>query len=337
MPIGGADGFAFGSAAYALKCSGWPPSGENAAAAGNSRFSSADGSGERVDAVRGQRDRAGRAEREHERGRLLQVLQGHPFQGSDYTRRVKSVAGLLVGLGAAALVLGTDLVSGALARGSGLHALQTARAQDLRLAADADRAPRNRAQGHRARRNRRVLAAQPAAVRRPLAVAARRARDAARLPGARPGEAHRLRRQLRRGRHAHAASTIGGDTLSGAESDEALVEAVKAAGNVILLADATYNAASGESAGAAGRPGSPRRAGRRRAPRRSFRRLPRWRRPAARSATTSSSSIPTARCGTPCRSRRPAVARPAVARPRRGARGRRHRARAMSGSTATAW
>ena len=44
MPIGGADGFAFGSAAYALKCSGWPPSGENAAAAGNSRFSSADGS-----------------------------------------------------------------------------------------------------------------------------------------------------------------------------------------------------------------------------------------------------------------------------------------------------
>ena len=37
------------------------------------------------------------------------------------------------------------------------------------------------------------------------------------------------------------------ETLSGAESDQALVESVRAAGNVILLADATYNADSGES------------------------------------------------------------------------------------------
>jgi adenylate cyclase len=38
---------------------------------------------------------------------------------------VKGVAGLLVGLGAAALVLGTDLVSAGLAGGSGSHPLQT--------------------------------------------------------------------------------------------------------------------------------------------------------------------------------------------------------------------
>ena len=38
-----------------------------------------------------------------------------------------------------------------------------------------------------------------------------------------------------------------GSTLSGAASDQALVEAVRAAGNVILLADATYNADTGES------------------------------------------------------------------------------------------
>src|SRR5471030_805594 len=44
-PSGGADGFAFGSAAYAVKWSGSPVSAENAAALGNSRFSSAAGLG----------------------------------------------------------------------------------------------------------------------------------------------------------------------------------------------------------------------------------------------------------------------------------------------------
>ncbi|HVC19015.1 MAG TPA: adenylate/guanylate cyclase domain-containing protein [Vicinamibacterales bacterium] len=42
---------------------------------------------------------------------------------------------------------------------------------------------------------------------------------------------------------------FGGSTWSGAESDQALVDSVKAAGNVILLADATYEAASGASHG----------------------------------------------------------------------------------------
>jgi len=42
---------------------------------------------------------------------------------------------------------------------------------------------------------------------------------------------------------------FGADTWSGAESDKALVDSVKAAGNVLLLADATYEAESGESTG----------------------------------------------------------------------------------------
>lgn len=40
---------------------------------------------------------------------------------------------------------------------------------------------------------------------------------------------------------------FGGGTWSGAESDQALVDSVKQAGNVILLADATYEASSGRS------------------------------------------------------------------------------------------
>jgi adenylate cyclase len=42
---------------------------------------------------------------------------------------------------------------------------------------------------------------------------------------------------------------MGGATLSGADSDQALIDSVKAAGNVILLTDATYEATSGESTG----------------------------------------------------------------------------------------
>ncbi len=42
---------------------------------------------------------------------------------------------------------------------------------------------------------------------------------------------------------------FGSDTWSGAESDRALVDSVRTAGSVILLADATYEAQAGESAG----------------------------------------------------------------------------------------
>ena len=41
---------------------------------------------------------------------------------------------------------------------------------------------------------------------------------------------------------------FGADTASGAESDQALVDSVKAAGNVILPADATYEAREGQTA-----------------------------------------------------------------------------------------
>ena len=41
---------------------------------------------------------------------FCKCFKDNPFQGSDYTRRVKGVAGLLVGLGAAALVLGDRFV-----------------------------------------------------------------------------------------------------------------------------------------------------------------------------------------------------------------------------------
>jgi hypothetical protein len=44
-PRSGADGLVFGSAAYALKWSGSPCNGENAAALGNNCFSSACGFG----------------------------------------------------------------------------------------------------------------------------------------------------------------------------------------------------------------------------------------------------------------------------------------------------
>ena len=233
----------------------------------------------------------------------------HPFQGSDYTRRVKGVAGLLVGLGAAALVLGTDLLSGAAAAGSGLHPLRDDRAQDLRLAADAHRAAGNGAQGHRARRDRRVLAAQPAAVRRPLAVAARRARDAARLPGARPGEGHRLRRQFRRGRYAARASIIGDDVCRARSRIRRWSRRSGRPATSSCSPMRPTTPTSGES-----RRRCPTRASRSTAPgvieRRvvfpPFAALAR-RRPRAR-ATTCSCSIPTARSGTPCRSCGPAVA-----------------------------
>ncbi|HEY7791505.1 MAG TPA: adenylate/guanylate cyclase domain-containing protein [Vicinamibacterales bacterium] len=42
---------------------------------------------------------------------------------------------------------------------------------------------------------------------------------------------------------------FGGDTWTGAESDQALVDSIKSAGNVILLADATYEAEAGRTTG----------------------------------------------------------------------------------------
>ena len=117
------------------------------------------------------------------------------------------------------------------------------RAQDLRLAADAHGASRDRAQGHRDHRDRRVLAAQPAAERRPLALAARRALDADRLPDPGQAEGHAYDVNFA-GADTREGFKYGGDTWSGAESDKALADSVKAAGNVILLANATFEGAA---------------------------------------------------------------------------------------------
>jgi len=159
---------------------------------------------------------------------------------------VKSVAGLLVGLGAAALVLGTDLVSGALAGGSGLHALQTVelKTYDWRL----------------------TRTARPETARKDIALveideySLRNLQPyAGRWPWPRVVHAMLLDYLARAPAKiivydvnfaeadTRTGFDYGGDTLSGAASDEALVKAVQAAGNVVLLADATYNAASGQS------------------------------------------------------------------------------------------
>ena len=102
---------------------------------------------------------------------------------------------------------------------------------------------------------------------------------------------------------------FGGDTWSGAESDKALADTIRKAGNVILLADATFvGETTGEQSWTDPGFGST-------APdvlerRVIFRAVAgAGRRRQRRSATTFSSSIPTDRSGTRCRSSEPATAR----------------------------
>jgi len=159
---------------------------------------------------------------------------------------VKGVAGLLVGLGAAALVLGTDLVSGAVAAGSGLNPLQTIelKTYDWRLT--------RTARPETARKDIALIEIDEYSLRNLQPYAGR-------WPWPRVVHAMLLDYLARAPaklvvydvNFAEADTRTGfdyaGDTLSGAASDQALVKAVRAAGNVILLADATYNSRSGES------------------------------------------------------------------------------------------
>ena len=159
---------------------------------------------------------------------------------------MKGVAGLLVGLGAAALVLGTDLVSGAVAAGSGLNPLQTIelKTYDWRLS--------RTARPEAARRDIVLIEIDEYSLRNLQPYAGR-------WPWPRVVHAMLLDYLARAPaklvvydvNFAEADTRTGfdyaGDTLSGAASDQALVKAVRAAGNVILLADATYNSRSGES------------------------------------------------------------------------------------------
>jgi adenylate cyclase len=161
---------------------------------------------------------------------------------------VKGVAGLLVGLGAAALVLGTDLLSGAGAAGSGLHPLRTIelKTYDWRLT--------RTARPETARKDIALIEIDEYSLRNLQPYAGR-------WPWPRVVHAMLLEYLARAPakiivydvNFAEADTRTGfdyaGDTLSGAASDQALVKAVRAAGNVILLADATYNAESGESPG----------------------------------------------------------------------------------------
>jgi adenylate cyclase len=158
------------------------------------------------------------------------------------------MAGLLVGLVSGAAVLGADLVSTALVQGSGRHPLQTIelKTYDWRLTQTArpETARKDIALVEIDEYSLRNL--QPYAGRWPWprVVHSMLVDYLARAPAklvvydvdfAEPDS--------RRG------FDFGGGTMSGAESDRALVDSVRASGNVILLADATYNAQSGESSG----------------------------------------------------------------------------------------
>src|SRR6185436_15486072 len=194
--------------------------------------------GQGVDAVRRQDDRAGGAEPDEQRGHPLQVLQGNPFQGSDYTRRVRAMAGLLVGLVSGAAVLGADLLSGALVQGSGGHPLQIAelKTYDWRLT--------ETARPETARKDIALVEIDEYSLRNLQPYAGRwpwpRVVHSMLLDFLARGPAKIIVYDVNFAEaDTRTGFDYGGDTLSGAASDESLVKAVQAAGNVVLLADGT--------------------------------------------------------------------------------------------------
>ena len=108
---------------------------------------------------------------------------------------------------------------------------------------DYPRAPDGRpgvgAPRHRARQHRRQQHPAPRAAGRPLALAARGPRVSSRLPGARAGEGHRLRRAVHRARARRTFQIDGDDVDRRAESDRALASSAARAGNVVFTADVT--------------------------------------------------------------------------------------------------
>lgn len=158
----------------------------------------------------------------------------------------KAVAGILVGIGAAAVVLAADRVLDALSGGTDATPLQAVelKTYDWRL----------------------VHTARPATARREIALveidefSLRNLQPyVGRWPWPRVVHGMLLDYLSRAPARVIAydvnfaeADTrkgfdFGSSTLSGAESDQQFVDSVKAAGNVILLADATYEAAEGTS------------------------------------------------------------------------------------------
>jgi adenylate cyclase len=157
----------------------------------------------------------------------------------------KGVAGFLVGLGAAALVLVPDGVLTAIGGARTLTPFQTIelKTYDWRL----------------------VRAARPETARRDIALVEideyslrNLEPNAGRWPWPRVVHSMLLDYLARAPAKVIAYDVLfteadkktfdfGGSTMSGAESDKALIESVRTSGNVILLADATYQTASGGS------------------------------------------------------------------------------------------
>ena len=162
-------------------------------------------------------------------------------QSSDYTRRVKRVAALLVGLASAALVLGAErLFSAVSADGLSPFDLAEIRTYDWRLS--------RTARPDSARKDIAIVEIDEPSLRSLQP-------NAGRWPWPRAVHSMLIDYLSRAPAKVIAYDVVfseadtrvgfefGGSKISGTESDKMLADSVKAAGNVILVADASYDAA----------------------------------------------------------------------------------------------
>jgi len=157
----------------------------------------------------------------------------------------KFAAAVLIGLGAAALVLGANWLFTALAPGSGLQPLQTVemRTYDWRLA--------HTVHPETARKDIALIEIDEYSLRKLQP-------NAGRWPWPRVVHSMLIDYLARASTRVIAYDVVfsepdtrtgfkfGESTISGEESDRAFADSLKAAGNVILLADASYDADAGE-------------------------------------------------------------------------------------------
>ena len=158
----------------------------------------------------------------------------------------KSAAGFLAGLGAAALVLGADLLFTLLSGGTGGNPLHTVelKTYDWRLT--------RTVRPETARQDIVLVEIDEYSLRNLEPYAGGwpwpRVAHAMLLDYLARGPAKVIAYDVNFAEPDDQGSfEFGSETLSGAESDQYLVDSVKAAGNVILLADATYEAGEGRS------------------------------------------------------------------------------------------
>src|SRR5262245_2158410 len=171
--------------------------------------------------------------------------------GTTASRVQNAVAGFVIGLGAAALILGLDALFSTTSRSVGFHPLETIelKTYDWRLS----------------------VTAKPSTARQDLALVEideyslrNLEPNAGRWPWPRAVHSMLIDYLARAPARivaydvnfAEADSRVGfgfgGDTWSGSESDRALADSIKKSGNVILLADATYEGEALEKAPAIG-------------------------------------------------------------------------------------